>query len=504
MATSLPPAPAAFASALQGGGSNVASLISSGNFAASLASKGGALSSLPTSLSGLPSSLPSMPTMPSMPAIPSLSSPLGSPTGKPGEDALSKAAAAAPAPPPDSVKGVAAQAFGAVTASFKAFTPGVPQDLKAIAQKNAATQAAGEAAAAAPAAAQAETPEIKQLKSSMGSMVDVPALQSAANSGNMSAAFGSLGSTVGGALPSVSSSVAAFTGSASNPLAKVGGGSLLPSASSILSSASTGTGISGIPGGMSSISSMVNNAPGALASPPASLAGITSSLNNVSTGALNNISSLTSKISTGTSLSAGNSSASAALNKFTSTDPKAVISGIAKSDQGLASLASAGLPASAAAALQANINSLNSSGPQPIKMPTIASNTVDRSEVTTQINSQLGNPVIPAPDFGGTGPAPDAVAAQDQSVKNKEKYSMLKYSLNKAERDQSKKIDEAQAAYVQARDTYPAGDPKIGQAKYDWEVEIITQSELRTENKKRLETSRQELNLDYSGNPRLG
>jgi hypothetical protein len=206
-------------------------------------------------------------------------------------------------------------------------------------------------------------------------------------------------------------------------------------------------------------------------------------------------------------LSAGPSGVSDALNKLKSSVPGSLTGGLdslTAGKQGLAALASAGLPASAAAALESNINSLNSSGPFPIKMPTIASNTVDRSEVTSQINSQLGDSKIPAPDFGGTGPAPNAVAAQDQSAKNKEKYSMLKYSLNKAERDQSKKIDEAQAAYVQARNTYPAGDPKIGQAKYDWEVEIITQSELRTENKKKLETARQELNLDYGGNTILG
>lgn len=486
MATILPSSPASFASALQGSGSNIASLVSSGNFAASLASKGGGLSSLPTSLAGLAPSLPSLPNIP---------------TGNPIGDAMSLASAVPT--PPDSVKGVSAQAFGAITASFKPFIPGVPQDLKAIAEKNAATQAAGQAAVAAPAAAQADTPALKQLTSSMSSMVDTSALQSAANSGNISAAFKSMSGTMGGALPSVSSSLASVTGAATNSLS-VPSSSLLPSSASILSSASTGTGLSALPGGLGSVSSIVNNGARGLASPPASLSGITSALKNSSTGALNGISSLTAGSSLTTSLSAGPSGISDAVNKLKSLSPSSLTSGLAAGNQGLAALASAGLPASAAAALEANINSLNSSGPQPIKMPTIATNTVDRSEITAQVNSQLGDPKIPAPNFTGTGPAAEAVAAQDKAAQSKNAYSSLKASLYNAERTQSKKIDDAQAAYVDARNTLPVGDPKIGQIRYQWEEEIIAMSELRAENRKKLEQARQELNLDYSGNLRLG
>lgn len=459
MATSLPPAPAAFASALQGGGSNVASLISSGNFAASLASKAGALSSLPTSLSGL---APSLPTLPSMPAIPSLSSPLGSPTGRPSEDALS-AAAAAPTAPPDSVKGVAAQAFGAVTASFKPFTPGVPQDLKAIAEKNAATQAAGEAARAAPAAAQANTPEIKQLTSSLGGMVDPKALISGANLGNLSAGASSLTSNLGASLPSISSSVGSIAGVTSNPLTSTASSLLPSSASSILSSAKTGTGISGLPGGMSSVASIVNNAPGSSPSPSAALSGITAGLKNTSTGALNGISSLTAGSSLTTSLSAGPSGISDAVNKLKGTS--SLPAGLDTSKQGLASLASAGLPASAAAALESNINSLNSSGPQPIKMPTIASNTVDRSEVTSQINSQLGDSKIPAPDFSGAGPTADAKSAQDSAATRKSEFLAAKQAYKTELDARTAAIMKEGDAYKELKNTLPQGDPQIRAAK---------------------------------------
>lgn len=103
---------------ITGAGSNVAAAISSGNFASNLATNiTGGLGSIGASLAGL------------------------GPLGKPGESLMAQAGA---------VKSLTASAFGAITKSFKPLQANVPQNLTAIAAKNAEDQAAAEAVAALP------------------------------------------------------------------------------------------------------------------------------------------------------------------------------------------------------------------------------------------------------------------------------------------------------------------------------------------------------------------
>jgi hypothetical protein len=346
----------------------------------------------------------------------------------------------------DAAKGIAASAFGAITSSFKSFKPNVPQNLSAIAAANLASQGASQAAAQAP---------------------------------SISSALGGLTGAAGAA--SLISGV--------NVAAKLTSG--------------IGSGLGALPGGAAAVSSLVNNTTGvsSLTNIPG-VSSISSIMNNKSSAVQNSISQATSVLSTPAALASG--TATGLPTNVAGVNLSALSAKMSTGTQSLTSLASSGLPAGAAAQLQASVNSLSASSPFPVKMPTVASNTIDRGEVTSLISKNLNDNKIPPPNFAGTEPVPNAAAAQEQAAKNKEKYSTLKYSLNKAERDQSKKIDEAQAAYVQARNTFPAGDPNIGQAKYNWEVEIITQSELRAENRKKLEQARQDLNLDYNGNPNLG
>jgi hypothetical protein len=440
----------------------------------------------------------------------------------------------------DAAKGIAGSAFSAIAGAFKPLQAGIPQDLTAINLKNATDQLAADTKTAT-------APIVSSINSNLSAAgVDlttgrIPSVDAAFASGGIGAgiqaftggtlsslnassiasgisnlpggqnAIASVTNSTTGVLSGVTASLAGVGAIASNLSTGVLNG-ISSASASLSSSASLLTG-SALTGAGSSLSGALSNPAAALSGIGASISGAVSSVGSSVTGilsgagssltgaALSNPSAALSSI--GSSLS-GALSGAGSLNIPGLPSLNSLTQGLQSGKLGLASLASAGLSASAAAALTASINSLSKASPFPIKMPSVAIGTVDRSELSSQISSLLGDSKIPSPNFSGTGPAPDAVAAQAQSAKNKEKYSMLKYSLDKAERDQSKKIDEAQATFVQARNTYPAGDSKIGQAKYDWEVEIIAQSELRTENIKRLETARQELNIDYSGNPILG
>jgi hypothetical protein len=148
--------------------------------------------------------------------------------------------------------------------------------------------------------------------------------------------------------------------------------------------------------------------------------------------------------------------------------------GLAAGKESLTALASTGLPASAAASLQASLSSLSSSSPFPIKLPTIGANTIDRSDLTAQLGSVLGDKRIPTPNFGGTGPSSFAKAASDKlNELFKEQQALVK-----EQDEQSKKIAKARQAYIEARDNLPQGDPAIDSAKEAYMAEVKAFSEI--------------------------
>jgi len=129
-----------FDSQISGAGSNVAAAIASGNFASNLATNAtSGLGSIGASLSG------------------------SGIAGKPGESIMAQAGA----------KSLTASAFSAITKSFKPLEANVPQNLTAIAAKNAEDQAAAETVAALPASQVAATqtlPGTDAMTSSFNSM----------------------------------------------------------------------------------------------------------------------------------------------------------------------------------------------------------------------------------------------------------------------------------------------------------------------------------------------
>jgi hypothetical protein len=339
--------------AISGAGNAVSKAISSGNFAANLSSNiTGGLGSLGAALST-------------------------------AGDSLLKSA-----------KGIVGGAFAAVTKAFKPFQSGVPQDLTAIAAKNAAGTNGG---------------------------------------GVLDAAKGALGSLTG-------------------------------AASKLASSINLN--LSGIPGGLNSISSVVNNAPGSTSSIPG-LSAITAVANNAFSAVTNGVSGTISSLGKSVAgLASGLPGGAGLANSITGAANKIAgdVSGALGSlkNTSLTSLASSGLSVDAAAQLSASISSLGSGGAAPVKLPTVAENTTDRSSIAGQLSKVLGNSKIPLPNFTGM------LRVKSASLQKAEKDALLDQQRSSAASEFSAASLEAASAnnaYQTALNTLPQGDPEIANLK---------------------------------------
>ena len=320
----------------------------------------------------------------------------------------------------DSAKGVAGSAFAAITKSFKSFTPGVPQNLTEIAKKNAQEADKADAASAG------------------GGLLD-----SAKNavSGGAGGLLDSVKTAASGALSSVTGAVSKLT-------------------------AGAGSGIGNLPGGLGSVTSGLNKVSDLTAKVPG-LAGASALAKTASTAITNGISLANSASSALGKLTGGGgsglpnvagglsglqASATGALSKLGSTS--------------LSSLVSAGLPASVGAQLSSAINSLSAGGPFPIKLPTVAADTSNRTGLVAQISSVLGNSKIPAPNFSKNV---DAQKAEEERLTNLVEQQQ---ALLKQQEEQSVVVDNARDAFTAARDSLPAGDPGITTAKDTYQTEL--------------------------------
>jgi len=490
MADNLMPSPSA--SQVLGAGSNVASAIAAGGFASNMATNvTGGLGSLATSLGGIKS-----------PAYGSLSTVLSNVVGAAGSNfgglaggnlaaagsaLASKLAGAGVAQStgtpyvfPDerggaggiassgsfnsqveTVKGLSGSAFRAITDSFKPFKAGIPQNLKAIAQKqaqdadpegnaniqeqNAAAQSTG-------------TPYVfpDERGGAGGISNDVPIAQRQAQNADPEGTANIQEQNAAANAEAIRNAGEAVN---LNP-SLIGATSRLPVTAAGLSnvSSSLASGLNALPGGAAAAFAVVNKATGSSLSLPA-LTNIASVTKNASTSTLNGIPVSSALSSIVTSLSVGNSATSGSINKLSSNVPN-LTKNISAGNQSLLSLASTGLSVGAAASLSASINSLNAGGANPIKMPTVAVNTTDRSELTSQIRNLLGDTKVPAPNFSGSvaasnrGLSQAEIATYDANKKEIETLDESRFDLAKAERD-------ARYALTKAKQDLPQGDPAI-------------------------------------------
>lgn len=320
----------------------------------------------------------------------------------------------------DTAKGLAGAAFATITKSFKAFTPGVPQNLKEIASTNAAQQATSETQAASSIAGQV----------SAGIKSSIPSLN--------------------------------------NPLTTIAVGAASAALVSKSSASSIASGLTSLPGGAAVTGAIVGASGSSLPNVPG-VRQTADLIKNTSSAVKNGISVADAALSGNVALSAGSMSGVAnKIESLTGLKGDALAKGVADGTQSLTSLASAGLPAGAAASLQASLSSLSSSSPFPIKLPTIGANTTDRSELTSQISSVLGDKKIPKPNFSGNGPSSSAKAEADKLNELYKEQQALVVQKN----EQSKKVNTARDAYLEAKNNLPQGDPAIDSAKEAYIAEV--------------------------------
>jgi len=284
---------------------------------------------------------------------------------------------------------------------------------------------------------------------------------------NINAIAGAGATLTSGGLPALSNAASVVQQGASS------------SKSSILAS-----GISNLPGGINTISSVNNNAPGATNTIPG-ISEIKTAISSATTSTMNGLSSISSSTSAlssianvigdnnlSSNLSAasniagdlnklGNLASSLKVGLPDASGATSALGGALGSIQGqlngLTSLAALGLPVGGIAQLFSSISSLTGGNPGAIGLPSIGFNTTDRTSVTAQINTNLGDPGIPTPNLVGEIPDQTKSAFDDKIAALKKQKSELGAKL----KEYKTKRDVALKEYKIANDSLPQGDPAI-------------------------------------------
>jgi archaellum component FlaC len=278
-----------------------------------------------------------------------------------------------------------------------------------------------------------------------------------------------LANSISGAIDNVNSLAGAAT-SLSNGLSglanaakKTQGGGLAARASQLAS------GVSNLPGGIKAFSSVLDKADDVLNKIPGTgqLTGLMKDLQTGATNGLGNVSSALSSASTtigqvGDALNKANNvlgslgGVSSALGDLSSAASKA---------GGLTAAIAGKLPLGQAAELLSSVSALGAGGANPIKLPSLGTNTTNRASITSQIKGILGNPKIPEPNLLGDIKGETVSALDEKIAALKKEKAEKKIRLN--EFREKKKA--AKAAYKAARENLPAGDPGIAAAKQAYE-----------------------------------
>jgi len=264
-------------------------------------------------------------------------------------------------------------------------------------------------------------------------------------------------------------------------------GNLSDIASSIASNtlrgatASLASGMGNLPGGLRVAAAVVNNSlryntlPG---------------VNNLSGGAANTGTALLNALSPSSLLSASARTFAPAItpiigaatgitnlaNSFLPKDAQL------KSPGALLGLANTGLPQSAVAQLTGALSALNFGGGNPIRMPVVATGTFNRSGLSTQITSVLGDPKIPPPTFSDY-PLERDQAIQALDLQNQKLLDELaqRKAVNDRFNKQLEVAKAAKAAYIEAQNSLPEGDPTLAQLKQKFEDEVRKLLEIQKE-----------------------
>lgn len=268
----------------------------------------------------------------------------------------------------DSAKSSAAKAFDSVVSAFKPFKAGVPVSLieekvKAESITNAAVSFATTAAvtsALGPAAGLVPQSLLNKVSGDVSSMSLTSIIDGAKSAGSsLMDKVKSGSSLLGDATKSVDGI----------PVFKL---------SDTMKAVEVTSATAGLPGGLSSISNVVDS--NTLTSSIPGVGGIKTSMNNVL----------------------------GSISKGVTPELLSSVKSTLMKQGGLVGLAAAGLDPAMASKLKSSIASLGSGGGSDIKLPTAAVTGFDAGEMATQAKALLGDPKIPALNFGSAPPADDA------------------------------------------------------------------------------------------------
>lgn len=211
--------------------------------------------------------------------------------------------------------------------------------------------------------------------------------------------------------------------------------------SSVLTNSNKSTGLNALPGGQHSTGLVLNKITGKIPLPGTNK--VSSAINNLSTATKNNISIENAKTFT-----------EDRLNTDEVTDPKTTIKTVSASE----------LPEAEAAQLNAALSAVSKVSANPVKLPTFALNTNNRTGVEQQIKSLLGNSKIPLPNFTGSGPSDIAKTSLEKSIQSSNALSLNFSELIK----QNEAVEAAKKEYYEIESTFPPGDPAIDEARNRW------------------------------------
>lgn len=346
-------------------------------------------------------------------------------------------------------------AFDAIKNAYKPFKPNVPQDLKALAESNAASSESGQSVDPYEGLSPEQISSLGDADASdpfIRSRLGLPPL-----GGAQAVAQGQLPNGLQTSINSISTNVSA---AATNITSSVK--TTINSATSAVNSTVDSlknldiakTGLQGIPGGQKALSNVVDMAKGGISSIPGANT-LNTVIGNNTSGLLNNASNqlLAEASKVGNLIGSANQTISSLSGTLSS------LQNIVKSNAGsLAGLASSVLPKSLSAQLTSAINSVVSNNPSQLKIPTVAVNTVDRSSVDTQVTSILGDSKIPPPYYGSVEESRDAVKKAEADLEENRRFLKDNQKRFKA---QEQVVLKAKNDYEQAISNLPEGDPEI-------------------------------------------
>lgn len=338
----------------------------------------------------------------------------------------------------EAAKGAAASAFAAISNSLPKLKAGEPQNIRKIAEEAAKKLEEGATAA---------SPQVKNALTgaagtTLSGVTDL-AKTAATAVGSATNALGSVTSLIPGGVGSATNLINQAT-SLTSGVAGIAG--TVSAATKSLEGATSGLG--NIPGGEKAVAALVDNATNLTKQIP----GVSQVTDLVKQKTLPNLSTITNSLP--------NLSGTNLLNqaKDLAGSLTGKLNDLASGKNTLSNLISAGLPASAASQLNSAISAISSAGQIEIKMPVVATNTTDRTQVDTQLGSVLGSSKIPKPSFNINS---FNLADYDKEQAKIEARIKRTKEISAEIEKQKALVLKIRDDYQKAIDTYPPGDPKI-------------------------------------------